>query len=376
MIYLDHAATTRMRKEALDAYIEANEKYFGNASSLHDIGQKAKDALDQCRKLWAQLIDGEEEGIYFTSGGTEANQLAILSYIKANKDKGNHLITTEVEHSSLFNLFQQLEDEGYEVTYLPLQSSGIVSINDVKKTIQPNTILASIHYGNSETGFVQPINELGDIFAKHNIFFHVDCVQAFGHLPISVKQAKIDALSISSHKIYGPKGIGLCYMSPAVYWSSVVKNTTHEKGFRAGTVDVPSIISFTLAGQLIEQERVKQEDIYAKLRANFVAKLRKAIPEVEVVENEKKQLQHIIALIFPKLQGQYIMLECNKRNIAVSTGSACQVGKQDPSRTLLSIGKSTDEAKQLIRISLGKFSTEDQLNQCLNAFQEIIMQNE
>lgn len=241
MIYLDHAATTPIRREALDAYVEASEKYYGNASSLHDIGMQANDVLEKCRTLWGTLIDADPSGIYFTSGGTEANQLAILSYIKAHKERGKHLITTEVEHSSLYNLFQQLAEDGYDVTFLSLQKDGTVSLEEVRKVIRPDTILASIHYANSEVGILQPIAALGKVFAAHDIFFHVDCVQAFGHVPLSVKKLKIDALSIASHKIYGPKGIGLCYMNPTVFWQSVIQNTTHEKGFRPGTVDVPSI---------------------------------------------------------------------------------------------------------------------------------------
>lgn len=374
MIYLDHAATTPIRREALDAYVEASEKYYGNASSLHDIGMQANDVLEKCRTLWGTLIDADPSGIYFTSGGTEANQLTILSYIKAHKERGKHLITTEVEHSSLYNLFQQLAEDGYDVTFLSLQKDGTVSLEEVRKVIRPDTILASIHYGNSEVGILQPIAALGKLFAAHDIFFHVDCVQAFGHVPLSVKKLKIDALSIASHKIYGPKGIGLCYMNPTFFWQSVIQNTTHEKGFRPGTVDVPSIVAFTLAGQLIENERNEQEKKYVTLRKHFLETLAETVESVEVIEHPHAQLPHIIGLIFSHVQGQYVMLECNKRGIALSTGSACQVGKQDPSRTLLSIGKSLDEAKQLVRISLGKATTEKDLVKCVRAFQEIMLE--
>jgi len=375
LIYLDYAATTPIRKEALDAFVQASGTYFGNPSSLHDRGVEASDVLEKCRFIWAEMIHGEKDGIYFTSGGTESNQLAVMSLLAGNRERGNHIITTEVEHSSLYNLFKQLDDDSYDVTFLPLNERGVVDVEVVQKAIRPSTVLASIHHGNSEVGFVQPIDKLGKLFHESNIIFHVDCVQTFGHIPIDVKRTRIDSLSISSHKIYGPKGTGLAYINPHLKWRSQVEQTTHENGFRPGTVNVPSIVAFSVAGQLILEEKKMKTDQYRSLRSRFVQRLHKELPQVRVIANESDQLPHIIGLVFPKVEGQYVMLECNKRHIHVSTGSACQVGMQSPSRTLLSIGMNEIEAKQLVRISFGKDTTETELMQCIDVFKELVLEN-
>lgn len=372
LIYLDHAATTPIRKEALEAFIHASETYFGNPNSLHDHGVQAHGMLEKSRSIWATMIHGEKDGIYFTSGGTESNQLAVLSLLAGNKERGNHIITTEVEHSSLYNLFKQLDGDQYDVTFLPLNDQGIIDVEMVKEAIRPTTVLASIHHGNSEVGFIQPIAELGSIFDDHKIIFHVDCVQTFGHVPIDVKRYRIDSLSISSHKIYGPKGTGLAYMNPRMKWRSQVENTTHENGFRPGTVDVPSIVAFTVAGQLMLEELEKKAKQYKSLRTLFIHSLRQELPQVQVIMNEASQLPHIISLVFPEYEGQHVMLECNERRIHVSTGSACQVGMQNPSRTLLSLGKDEMEAKQLVRLSMGRNTTEEQLLRCIDVFKQIV----
>ena len=373
LIYLDYAATTPMSSEALHVYNEAVKKYFGNASSLHDIGTKANDALTICRRQLAMFLNGEEKGIYFTSGGTEANVLAILSLIKGNKKKGNHLITTKVEHSSLFNLFQQLEkEEGYEVTYLSVDTSGFICLDELQKAIRPTTILASIHHGNSEIGTMQSIKQIGEILHQSGVIFHSDCVQTFGEIEIDVIASKIDSLSVSSHKIYGPKGTGFCYISPKVNWKMQINNTTHEDGFRAGTVDVPSILSFTTAAQQMMQTMEKRQEKYKMLRDRLITYLNEKTDKVIVEGSMEHQLAHIIGLSFLQVQGQYIMLECNRYGIAISTGTACQVGMQSPSRTMLAIGKAESEAKQFIRISLGKMTTESEIDQTIEVLERIL----
>lgn len=364
MIYLDYAATTPMSEDALYVYNEAVKRYFGNASSLHEYGTVAKDALDASRQSWASMIGGIEEGVYFTSGGTEANQLAIRSLIDGNKNRGNHLITTEVEHSSLYNLFKLLEsDYGFDVTYLPLQKSGSISITDLEKAIRPSTILASIHAVNGETGFVQPIETIGKLLQKKDILFHTDFVQAFGSIDINAITMYIDSLSIASHKIYGPKGVGLCYINPRLNWRAQVPNTTHERGFRPGTVDVPAILSFTAAAQQLHKSSQDHIEKMSYLRQYFLQALYAQVKDVVIYESEHEQVPQIIGLSFGKLQGQYIMLECNKNGIAISTGSACQVDQQSPPRTLLSLGKSQDEANQFVRISFGQMTSKHEVGQ-------------
>lgn len=372
MIYLDFAATTPMSDESLHVFNEATKKYFGNASSLHEFGTEANRALDISRQSWAKMINGEKDGIYFTSGGSDANILAIRSLIDGNKKHGNHLITTKVEHSSLYNLFKQLEDEGFEVTYLPLRENGQISLDELISAIRPTTILSSIQFVNGETGMIQSINEIGQILHEHNVIFHTDCVQAFGNVEIDVKNNYIDSLSISSHKIYGPKGTGLAYINPRVNWVQQIKGTTHEGGFRPGTVDVPSILAFTAAGQIAVQTVHERQENMKQLRTYFIDQLKEEVKDFSVYESSTSQLPQILALSFGKLQGQYIMLECNKHGIAISTGSACQVGQQSPSRTILSLGKSKDEASQLVRISFGKMTTEDEIDQLVDVLKRIV----
>lgn len=372
MIYLDYAATTPMSEEALQVFTEASKKYFGNSSSLHEFGTEAKRVLEISRQAWANMINSEKDGIYFTSGGTEANQLAIRSIIDGNKNRGNHLITTEVEHSSVYNVFKQLEKEGFEVTYLQLNESGQITLDDLQNAIKSTTILASIQYINGETGMIQPLEQIGTILYENNVVFHTDCVQAFGNVRIDVKKYHIDSLSISSHKIYGPKGTGLAYVNPRIDWAEQVKNTTHESGFRPGTVDVPSILSFTAAGQMAERLREEKQDKMHQLRYYFIKKLTEEITDFNLYESSEKQLPQIVALSFGKLQGQYIMLECNKRGIAISTGSACQVGQQSPSRTILSLGKTKDEANQLVRISFGKTTSENEIDQLIHVLKRVV----
>lgn len=372
MIYLDYAATTPMRIEALNAYKEAALKFYGNASSLHDIGTKANDILNICRMSLAKLINGTSDGIYFTSGGSEANILAVRSLLRGNKHKGNHIITTEVEHSSLFYLFNELEQAGYEITYLPINEVGKICLRELKDSIKDSTVLVSIHHGNPEIGVMQDLQAIGKILHEAKVIFHTDCVQTFGNEMIDVQENYIDSLSISSHKIYGPKGTGMCYISPKVNWKPVIENTSHEKGFRPGTVDVPNIVAFTTAADLIVSEMDKNNKHYKNLREYLIAKLFKIENKVRIVGSSHQQLSHIVGLTISQLQGQYTMLECNRHGIAISTGSACQVGMQSPSRTMRSMGKSIEQAQQFIRVSFGRSTTKKDLEKFTNILREIL----
>lgn len=374
MIYLDYAATTPIDRHVLDIYVQAAEKYYGNPSSLHDIGSEADEMLTVCRKELASLINGEEDGIYFTSGGSEANILAIRSLIDGNKEKGNHLITTEVEHSSVYNLFKQLEKEGYDVTYLPIDSNGHIKLANLKDAIQEGTVLASIHHGNSEIGAVQQIEKIGQLLNGYDIIFHADCVQTFGKVPLDVRNTYIDSLSVSSHKIYGPKGVGACYINPQLNWHSQQEGTTHEGGLKPGTVNVPGILAFTGAAQLVVSKLAENEQKHQKLRTYFLDKLSKIDHDINVYGQYETNLPGIVGLTVSGIQGQYIMLECNRKGIAISTGSACQVGQQSPSRTMLSMGKNEDEAKQLIRLSFGSTTEKPHLDQVINVIQSVIDQ--
>ncbi|MFD1736049.1 IscS subfamily cysteine desulfurase [Bacillus salitolerans] len=372
MIYLDYAATTPMREEAIHVFSEASRNYYGNPSSLHDIGTKANNLLESCRLEIAQSISGDPKGVFFTSGGSESNILAIRSLLNGkNQKNGAHLITTSIEHSSIFNLFKQLEKEGYLVTYLPVNHFGHISLTDLENAISENTVLASIHHANSEIGTIQPIEEIGKLLKKHGILFHSDCVQTYGKVPIDCTSSQIDSLSISSHKIYGPKGVGACYISPKVKWNSYFENTTHEKGFRPGTVNVPGIASFITATQLIHKEMKDDFKRYTQLREMLVDGLSKFSRRIQIEGHSDSVLPHIIGLSIEGIEGQYTMLECNRHGIAISTGSACSVGKQAPSKTMVAIGKSSPDAKQFIRLSLGKQTTKEDIYKTIDVLEII-----
>lgn len=362
MIYLDYAATTPISESALDIYVKASKNAFGNSSSLHDIGGIAMQTLQASRKILADSINGSEKGVYFTGSGSEANILAIQSLLNGIDPKKHHLITTQMEHSSLHTFFKKLSTKGYEISFLTPDQQGLISIEQLKREIRENTGLVSIQHGNSEIGLVQPIEEIGPFLKEHGILFHSDCVQTFGKLPIDVEKAQIDAISISSHKIYGPKGLGAAYIHPAVYWQPVIPGTTHESGFRPGTVDVPAIAAFATAANDIFLKMKKNTEHFLKLRRTFSDLLKPYKEKITLLNEEKAAiLPNILPLLITGIEGQYIMLECNRFGFAISTGSACQVGMQAPSRSLLAMGFDEQEAKQYVRISLGEETTLEQI---------------
>ncbi|MFZ3588311.1 IscS subfamily cysteine desulfurase [Bacillus sp. DJP31] len=372
MIYLDYAAATPMREEAIDIYTEVARNFYGNPSSLHDTGTKAATLLETCRSELAGLLGGVKEGVYFTSGGSESNILAIRSLLNGAGKKGKHLITTKIEHSSVHHLFQQLEKEGYSVTYLSVNVEGLIDINELTLAITPQTLLASIHHANSEIGTIQPLQQIGEILHEHGVLFHADCVQTFGKVPIHVMTSHIDSLSISSHKLYGPKGVGACYINPRIKWLPYYEGTSHEKGFRPGTVNVPGIASFLRAAQLIHEQLEVESKRFLALREKFTDGLQKRGLPICVEGHLTSCLPHILGLTIEGIEGQYTMLECNRYGLAISTGSACSVGKQAPSKTMIAIGKTPQTAKQFIRLSFGKWTTESDIDKSLDVFQNII----
>jgi cysteine desulfurase len=371
MIYLDYAATTPMSEQALKAYTNTASLFFGNPSSLHDAGTKADELLALCRKQFAQFINGQEQGVYFTSGGTEANNLAIRSLLRGCSPAKRHIITTSVEHSSILHLFDQLGKEGFTVTYLPVDVQGKVLVSTLQDAILPETVLVSIQHVNHEIGTIQPIKEIGRYLKEQHILFHCDCVQSFGKLPIDVQAAGIDSLSVSSHKIYGPKGMGAVYIDPAVPWKPVYPNTSHQNGFRPGTIDVPGVVSFITAAQETYAGMEKQRQMHEQLKAQWL-NLLEPLKSVITVEGAEESIPSVIGMTIRRIQGQYVMLECNRHGISISTGSACQAGLQQPPAVMTAIGKTEEEAKQFIRISFGKNTSYNELNQLFHVVKEMI----
>lgn len=372
MIYLDYAATTPMMEKSLNVYSEVAANYFGNTSSLHDIGSTAQSILAQSRKTIAEFINGNPRGIYFTSGGSESNHLAIHSLLKGNQAKGKHIITTDLEHSSIRNTLEDLKSVGYEITSIRVDDAGRVNLQALKEAIRPDTVLATIHHGNSEIGTIQNLVSIGKILNNHDILFHSDCVQTFGKIEIDVQEAKLDSLSISSHKIYGPKGVGACYINPNCSWKAVIPNTTHEFGFRPGTVNVPGIAAFVTAAEEIFPTLQEEQARFSRLREKLITGIQGEGWMIAEVGPNDNRLEHIIGICVKGIEGQYMMLECNRYGVAISTGSACAVGLQKPSKTLLAIGKSHVEAKQFIRLSLGRMTTDAEINETIGVFQKLL----
>jgi cysteine desulfurase len=371
MIYLDYGATTPISEKALAMYNQVSVDYFGNTQSLHDVGSKSKNLLEVCRKELATFIKATTESIYFTAGGTDSNVLAIRSLLKGASENKKHIITSSVEHSSVLNTMQALQDEGYDVTYLPVNKDGEIEVNKVKEAISSDTALVCLTHVNSEIGTIQPITAIGKLLGEAGIAFHVDAVQSLGKLEIDVEAAKITSLAISSHKIYGPKGVGACYISSNASWKPLLAKTTHENGFRPGTVNVPGIAAFVTAASEAVSSIEENQAKYKTLREAFIRQLISENIIVEEHSKSEKQMPAIIGLRLKGIEGQYVMLECNRRGVAISTGSACQVGKNSPSKTMLALGRNKNEANEFIRISFGRDTTEEQLTEVVKVLHEI-----
>ncbi|MFA9557460.1 IscS subfamily cysteine desulfurase [Evansella sp. AB-rgal1] len=376
MIYLDHAATTPMSKNALDTYVKASTDFFANTSSLHEQGEHAKLLLEKCREEIATILHAQKKEIFFTSGGSESNLRALQSLYLANKHRGNHVITTMVEHPSVTSFFYRLEKEGVKVSYVGVNEHGSVTLEELANHIRPDTFLASIQHVNSEIGTIQSMKTIGNLLKKHDIIFHSDCVQSFGKLPINVNEWGVDALSISSHKIYGPKGVGAVYLSSNIMWEPVDLLTTHEFGFRQGTVNTPGIAAFTTAAMDIVGKQEENLRYLWELRKTLMDELAPIQHILKVEGNDEVQLPHIVGMGIQGMEGQYILLTLDRYGICISTGSACQSDKQDPSVTMKALNRSTQEAKRFFRISMGIHNTKDEMKEVARRIITCILEKE
>lgn len=375
MVYLDYAATTPMSEEAIAVYGEVAGKYFGNASSIHDYGSSAQRIVDAARKKIGQYLNAEPRGIFFTGSGSEANQLAIQSLVKANRHKGKHIVTTGAEHSSVRNTMKLLKGEGFEVTYAALLPSGRVDLSQLEKTIWEDTILVSIHHGNSEIGTVQDLKAIGALLKQHDVLFHSDCVQTFGKIPVDVRETGLDSISVSAHKIYGPKGVGAAYITPSTNWKPVIPGTTQEKGFRAGTVDVPGIAAFMTAAKNAVEQMDAEHKRERKLRDYLINKLQELPFEISLEGDPDYCLPNIIGLRIQGMEGQYAMLECNRHGLAISTGSACSVGTEKASASMVALDRTEQEAREFIRLSLGKQTTRAEIDESLKILKKVLTEH-
>jgi cysteine desulfurase len=353
MIYFDFAATTPLDSEAAEVFVQASTEFFGNSSSLHDIGGQSKDLLENCREELASLLGVNKKGLYFTSGGSEGNFLAIEALLSAPKKAGKHIIAGMAEHSSIHGVLNRLE--GYSITYLPFDSSGLIDLEALEQTITSETVLVIVQHVNSEIGTIQPIEEIARICREHDIHFHSDIVQSFGKIDLKKISQLVSSFSFSGHKIYGPKGVGGVYVDPAISWRAFFPGGSHERGFRPGTVDVPAIASMTAAAQKLNSQLVQSYNRFLELRTILLESLDPIKEFVNIYQaSPSSQLPSIIGLRISGIEGQWMMLECNRYGFAISTGSACQIGMQTPAKVTQALGLSPQEAKEFIRISFGK----------------------
>ncbi|MBN3556297.1 IscS subfamily cysteine desulfurase [Fictibacillus nanhaiensis] len=360
MIYLDNAATTPLSDSALNAFAQTSKTYFQNTESLHEGGLAARDLLEHARRSLAESLGKESEGIYFTGGGSDGNFLAITSLAHGANDKGKHIISSNIEHPSVDYALRFLENNGYEITRIPVQKNGKVSINTLLSSIRPDTTLVTIQHVNSETGIVQNIKEISERLKEHDVLFHSDCVQSFGKWDNRYfRSMSIDAFTMSAHKIHGPKGTGAVYISPSVHIAPLLSEVTHERGFRAGTVDLPSIVAFVTAAEEAFHLQHKHYQHAVDMRKQFISSI--LTDKSIVFEGHDDSSPFIIPIRVKGMEGQIVMQELDRLKIAVSTGSACKNGQQAPSKTLLALGRTESEAHELVRISTSHQTTSKEI---------------
>jgi len=372
MIYMDHNATTPVRPEVLEAMLPFYGPVYGNASSLHGFGREAKDGLERAREQVAKVLGAKPDEVCFTGGGTEADNLAVKGMAWANRDRGDHLITSQVEHHAVFNTCEYLEKQGFKVTYLPVDSEGRVDPGDVEKAITKETLLVSIMQANNETGTVQPIAEIGRIARKRGVYFHTDAVQAFTKLPTRVDELGVDLLSLSGHKIYGPKGVGCLYIRKGTKLDPLVHGGHHERSHRAGTENVPGIVGLGKAAELGAGEMNEEAKKLATLRDRLQEGILARIPEVRVNARNARRLPGTLSVCFNYVEGESILLGLDLKGIAASSGSACSSGAIEPSHVLTAMGVPPEEARGSVRFSLGRQNTEQEVDRVVGELGAIL----
>ncbi|WP_047986378.1 cysteine desulfurase family protein [Ornithinibacillus californiensis] len=372
-IYLDHAATTPMHKKVVEAMVPIYEDVFGNPSSVHSFGRKARQLLDESRSVLAHSIQANEKDIIFTSGGTEADNLALIGIARANKHKGNHIITTTIEHHATLHTAEYLEKEGFEVTYLPVYKDGRVSIEDLESALTDRTILVSVMYVNNETGIIQPIKEIGDVLKSHQAYFHTDAVQAYGTLRLDVKELGVDLLSTSAHKINGPKGIGFLYAKEGIKLNALQFGGEQERKRRPGTENVVGVFGFKTAVELMLEEREKRNTNYEHFKQQFLQVLDEEGIEFNVNGDLSNTIPSIVNISFPGTNVEKLLANFDLSGVAASSGSACTAGSVEPSHVLSAIyGENNPCTTNSIRFSFGSANTNENVVDAAHRITKII----
>ena len=371
-IYMDNAATTKMSQSAIDGMMPYFASYFGNPSSLHTPGQQAAEALADARARIAKVIGAQPREVYFTSGGSEADNQAIISAARFGEMKGKmHLISTQAEHHAVLHTLQALERDGFKVTLLPVDEDGLVSAEQVRMAIRPDTALVSVMYANNEVGSVNPVAEIGKVCRELGVLFHTDAVQAAGHLPIHVKDMNIDLLSLSAHKFHGPKGIGVLYARVGVLLQNVIYGGGQERGKRAGTENIPAIMGMAAALEEAAANMNANNEKMRKLRDRLVEGLGE-IPHSLLNGSREKRLPNNVSFCFEGIEGESLLLLLDDKGICASSGSACTSGDLDPSHVLLALGRPHEIAHGSLRLSLSHENTEEEVEYVIEAVKEVV----
>ena len=372
LIYLDNAATTKTAPEVVEAMLPYFTEYYGNPSSIYDFAQKSKEAVNKGRQQIADVLNAKKEEIYFTAGGSEADNWALKATFEAYKSKGNHIITTKIEHHAILHTCEYLEKRGAKITYLDVDENGIVRLDELEKAITPETILISVMFANNEIGSIQPIKEIGAIAKEHGILFHTDAVQAFGQAPINVDELGIDMLSSSGHKLNGPKGIGFLYIRKGVKIRSFVHGGAQERKRRAGTENVPGIVGYGAAAERAIRTMEERTAKEIQVRDHFIDRIMKEIPYVKLNGHPTKRLPNNVNVSFQFIEGESMLLMLDNYGVCASSGSACTSGSLDPSHVLLAIGLPHEIAHGSLRMTLSEETTMEDADFVVDKLKEIV----
>jgi cysteine desulfurase len=371
-IYLDHAATTPTRPEVVKAMLPFFTNDFGNPSSIYSYGREAKGAVEEARTKVAGLIGARTEEIIFTSGGTEADNCVLKGAAYSNERKGNHIITTSIEHHAVLEVCKFLERRGFRITYLPVNKYGLVDPDDVRKAITDKTILISVMHANNEVGTIEPVEEIGEIAREAGVYFHSDAVQTVGHIPVNVAELKVDLLSISAHKFYGPKGVGALYVRKGTKLVSLMHGGEQERRRRAGTENVPAIVGLGKAVELAGKEMGKEAERLVYLRDKLIKGLEKKIDHICLNGHPRKRLPNNVNVSVDFVEGESMLLNLDLEGICSSTGSACSSASLEPSHVLLALGLPAEQAHSSLRFTLGRENTEADVERVLEVLPEIV----
>lgn len=371
-VYADNAATTRMSDIVIENMIPYMKECFGNPSSLYEIGQKAKEALEDSREKIARLLNCDSREVYFTSGGSEADNQAIISAARMGERKGKkHIISTTFEHHAVLHTLKKLEKEGFEITLLDVHKEGIVSAKQVSDAIREDTALVTIMYANNEIGTVQPISEIGEVCRQKGVFFHTDAVQAIGHISVDVKRDNIDMLSLSAHKFHGPKGVGVLYAKKGILLTNIIEGGAQERGKRAGTENLPGIVGMTVALNEAVSKLEENTAHILPLRERLIEGL-STIPYAELNGDRTRRLPATVNFCFEGIEGESLLLLLDDKGISASSGSACTSGSLDPSHVLLAIGRPHEVAHGSLRLSLSEDVTEEEIDYIIKSVKEVV----